>query len=249
MFKFVAGQAKDGHDRPRVSLVLARPMQGRWHQIRRHLNGISHLIIGDSTHSVSRVNREWREGRNVPSEGGDEGRNKYAEHRDAPSSSMERDGYDVVDERYHDDIGLRTYYEFDRRDNDGYDRTPSLEWETHQSTSILFPPHNEEEDDNNRGRWPRAIVYFVGGTFFGSYPRRFYGSLLEDISIKSNAVVIATPMPIVLPGVRGLADRVERWMFDGQERDGGYDHNDGRIGPRGGRRGWYDGRENVASAS
>ena len=174
------------------------------------------------------------EGRNVPSEGGDEGRNKYAEHRDAPSSPMERDGYDVEDERYHDDIGPRTYDEFDRRDDDGYDRIPSFEWEMHRSTSILFPPRNEEEEDDNRRRRrrrrPRAIVYFVGGTFFGPYPRRFYGSLLEDISIKSNAVVIATPMPIVLPGVRGLADRVERWMFDGQESDGGYDHDDGRRG-------------------
>jgi 23S rRNA-/tRNA-specific pseudouridylate synthase len=68
LFKFVAGQAEDGFDRPRVSLVLARPYQGRWHQIRRHLNGISHPIIGDSTHGVSKVNREWREGRNVPGE-------------------------------------------------------------------------------------------------------------------------------------------------------------------------------------
>jgi hypothetical protein len=56
-------------------------------------------------------------------------------------------------------------------------------------------------------------VYFVGGTFFGSYPCMFYGSLLEDISIKSNTVMIATPMPIVLPGVWGLADRLERWML------------------------------------
>lgn len=35
-FNFVAGQpeiSEDGIDQPRMSIVLARPMQGRWHQI------------------------------------------------------------------------------------------------------------------------------------------------------------------------------------------------------------------------
>ena len=45
---------------PRASVVLARPHTGRWHQIRRHLNGLSHPILGDSTHGVSKINREWR---------------------------------------------------------------------------------------------------------------------------------------------------------------------------------------------
>jgi tRNA pseudouridine65 synthase len=54
-FRFVAGQ--DGE--ARSSLVLARPLTGRWHQIRRHLNGLSHPILGDSTHGNSQVNREW----------------------------------------------------------------------------------------------------------------------------------------------------------------------------------------------
>ncbi len=67
-FYFVAGQAESGLDRPRICLVLARPKQGRWHQIRRHLNGLSHPIIGDSTHGVSKVNREWRVERNMPGE-------------------------------------------------------------------------------------------------------------------------------------------------------------------------------------
>jgi len=65
---FIAGQAETSFDRPRVSFVLARPQQGRWHQIRRHLNGLSHPIIGDSTHGVSTINREWRVGRGIPSE-------------------------------------------------------------------------------------------------------------------------------------------------------------------------------------
>lgn len=61
--RFVASQHNERGtlDRPRASLVLARPTTGRWHQIRKHLNGLSHPILGDTTHGSSRVNREWRE--------------------------------------------------------------------------------------------------------------------------------------------------------------------------------------------
>jgi tRNA pseudouridine65 synthase len=71
MFKFVAGQPEtdeDGIHRPRISLVLARPKQGRWHQIRKHLRSLSHPILGDTTHGASTVNREWKEKRNLPGE-------------------------------------------------------------------------------------------------------------------------------------------------------------------------------------
>eukprot|EP00536_Pseudo-nitzschia_multiseries_P012866 jgi/Psemu1/320350/estExt_fgenesh1_pm.C_5120017 len=61
-FRFIVGQGSgDQGDRPRASLVLARIKTGRWHQIRKHLNGLSHPIIGDSTHGNSKTNREWRE--------------------------------------------------------------------------------------------------------------------------------------------------------------------------------------------
>lgn len=62
-FRFIAGQSNENGtlDRPRASLVLARIKTGRWHQIRKHLNGLSHPIIGDSTHGNSKLNREWRE--------------------------------------------------------------------------------------------------------------------------------------------------------------------------------------------
>ena len=62
LFRFVAGQDNGGGtlDRPRASLVLCRPSTGRWHQIRKHLNGLSHPILGDSTHGNSKVNREFR---------------------------------------------------------------------------------------------------------------------------------------------------------------------------------------------
>lgn len=70
--RFVAGQPETvnehGEERPRMSIVLARPQSGRWHQIRKHLNGISHPILGDSTHGASQVNRAWKEKRNMPGE-------------------------------------------------------------------------------------------------------------------------------------------------------------------------------------
>jgi len=66
-FRFLAGQ-DDGSgtiDRPRASLVLARPETGRWHQIRKHLNGLSHPILGDTTHGDNRVNHSWRQERGM----------------------------------------------------------------------------------------------------------------------------------------------------------------------------------------
>lgn len=66
-FRFLAGQdnGSGAIDRPRASLVLARPDTGRWHQIRRHLNGLSHPILGDTTHGDNRVNRGWRNERGM----------------------------------------------------------------------------------------------------------------------------------------------------------------------------------------
>ena len=69
-FRFIAGQDNGSGtiDRPRASLVLARPQTGRWHQIRKHLNGLSHPILGDATHGNSRTNREWKERYHLPAE-------------------------------------------------------------------------------------------------------------------------------------------------------------------------------------
>ena len=59
--KFVAGQPYDEETYyPRSRVVLARPVTGRWHQVRRHLNGLSNPILGDTSHGSSTVNREWK---------------------------------------------------------------------------------------------------------------------------------------------------------------------------------------------
>ncbi|MNJ98498.1 tRNA pseudouridine synthase C [compost metagenome] len=44
----------------RYSLVEAKPLTGRFHQIRRHFCRISHPLLGDSTHGDSRHNQFFR---------------------------------------------------------------------------------------------------------------------------------------------------------------------------------------------
>ncbi len=49
------------HSSARYSWVQVKPETGRFHQIRRHMNRISHPVIGDSDHGDSRHNRFFRE--------------------------------------------------------------------------------------------------------------------------------------------------------------------------------------------
>lgn len=44
----------------RCSLVEARPVTGRLHQIRRHLRHISHPLVGDVTYGSGAINRHYR---------------------------------------------------------------------------------------------------------------------------------------------------------------------------------------------
>ncbi|GAB4267851.1 pseudouridine synthase [Deferrisoma sp.] len=50
----------------RYSLVEVRPVTGRTHQIRRHLSGISHPIVGDTLHGDGRHNRLFRDRLGIP---------------------------------------------------------------------------------------------------------------------------------------------------------------------------------------
>ena len=56
-FRWIGSNPAD----PRGSIVLCRPEQGRWHQIRRHLNGLGQPIIGDAVHGSNKENRLWIE--------------------------------------------------------------------------------------------------------------------------------------------------------------------------------------------
>ena len=48
------------YERSRYSLVEAYPRTGRFHQIRRHFQGASHPLIGDTVYGDGRHNRIWR---------------------------------------------------------------------------------------------------------------------------------------------------------------------------------------------
>lgn len=58
----VLGRSMD----PRVSLVLARPRTGRFHQVRRHLRDVDHPVLGDAMHGDTRANRLWRDVHGLP---------------------------------------------------------------------------------------------------------------------------------------------------------------------------------------
>lgn len=49
------------HQSSRYSLLSVEPLTGRFHQIRRHFNRISHPLIGDAAHGDSRHNVFFRE--------------------------------------------------------------------------------------------------------------------------------------------------------------------------------------------
>jgi tRNA pseudouridine65 synthase len=51
----------------RYSLVLAKPLTGKYHQIRRHLKSQSHPIVGDTVYGDGKHNQLWR--RLAPSSG------------------------------------------------------------------------------------------------------------------------------------------------------------------------------------
>lgn len=48
------------HEISRYSLVEIHPHTGRRHQIRRHLAGVNHPIIGDRPHGCNKQNRLWK---------------------------------------------------------------------------------------------------------------------------------------------------------------------------------------------
>ena len=61
------GDADEGR---KITIVLARPHTGRYHQIRQHLSSgrLGHAILGDSSHGRSRTNRLWKKKYNLMKE-------------------------------------------------------------------------------------------------------------------------------------------------------------------------------------
>jgi tRNA pseudouridine65 synthase len=45
---------------PRCSILKVQPTTGRTHQVRRHVRGLNHPILGDANHGDTRASRHWR---------------------------------------------------------------------------------------------------------------------------------------------------------------------------------------------
>lgn len=59
--RFEVPFASSQHASTRCALIEAHPKTGRYHQIRRHLAGISHPIIGDADHGDTKLNRQFQQ--------------------------------------------------------------------------------------------------------------------------------------------------------------------------------------------
>jgi tRNA pseudouridine65 synthase len=59
-------QINSPHATSRYSLVEVKLKTGRWHQIRRHFNRVSHPIMGDREHGDSHHNRFFRDHLQIP---------------------------------------------------------------------------------------------------------------------------------------------------------------------------------------
>jgi hypothetical protein len=58
---FPSGQGEHAYPATRISLLECRPLSGRMHQIRRHLAGIGHPLLGDGEHGNRPFNRQVAE--------------------------------------------------------------------------------------------------------------------------------------------------------------------------------------------
>jgi Protein of unknown function (DUF1350). len=130
--------------------------------------------------------------------------------------SMYDDSYFRTEDEFYDNYNGEKYnddYDYDDDvfwgDEDDYDdediEVPQneWEWETYQkSTHVYLPPPissvSKEGDISNNSQVPKAIIHFIGGTLFGSYPLQFYKQLLERVARLSNSIVVATSIPVTL---------------------------------------------------
>lgn len=100
------------------------------------------------------------------------------------------------DSDYDDDYEEEEEYldEFDSNKN-------NWTWETFQKhTHVLLPPSMPTKYGNHTtaNTTPLRILHFVGGTLFGSYPLQFYKPILESVAKRTNSIVVASSIPIVL---------------------------------------------------
>jgi hypothetical protein len=82
------------------------------------------------------------------------------------------------------------YNDNDDDDDNDFNKSKKRRRTLQQPVLVLLPPAAIER--------PRAILHFVGGTFFGSAPKLWYRKLLEGIVRNTQTAVIVTPIPITI---------------------------------------------------
>jgi len=117
-------------------------------------------------------------------------RRDFDEDEDIDAEDSLYDYYDEEADDYVEESSSSTY----TTNDDG------LYWETCScgdagTAHILLPPASVEK--------PTAVIHFVGGTFFGSAPQFWYKSFLQDLVQHTNAVVVATSIPVTVGSLWG----------------------------------------------
>lgn len=154
----------------------------------------------------------------------DEGAEEFYQQEQQPRGRSERtprndlDYYDDDDEegiaddpyaRYDEDGDDDEYFYEQDIDNSYVTPVPRVEWEeievpnqrstpddddSYSTVYVLLPP-----SPPTMHPLPSAVLHFVGGTLFGSAPKVWYRSLLEDIVTSTQCAIVVTPLPVITP--------------------------------------------------
>ena len=117
----------------------------------------------------------------------------HCRRRSYPSSLQERlreEDYWEDEDPFHE-VHDEDDYQSNKEVDFGTYEEESLEWEEFDdNTWVLLPPSYVSK--------PTAILHFVGGTFFGSSPKDWYGTLLEGLVRATQCTIVATAIPVTL---------------------------------------------------
>lgn len=142
------------------------------------------------------------------------------QRRDYGSSYEAEGDYDDYDDDDDDNMEQeneqRVQEDYDNSDNNYISRTRPVEWEEIQIPNLRSSAFDFDGDEDapsgsstayvllppsppTMHPLPSAVLHFVGGTVFGSAPKAFYKSLLEDIVTHTQCAIVVTPLPVITP--------------------------------------------------
>ena len=141
--------------------------------------------------------RQRQQRRRIPREGD----YYYDDYEDDPyamdeEEQEEDDAYfDNEEESYNEQeyITPTPRVEWEEIEIPNYSRTPDDD-DSYSTVYVLLPP-----SPPTMHPLPTAVLHFVGGTLFGSAPKVWYRTLLEDIVTHTQCAIIVTPLPVITP--------------------------------------------------